>query len=132
VLEGWAANLARGDHYPNVLLAAGVLRLARHFDRALEILRERKQTAPKAWQAACANERAALAWAAGRAAEARSLWEAQPDSVPAWFNRGMAALFSDSPNEARPWFAKALSELPPDGGWHHLGKLYQALAEMRS
>ena len=43
----------------------------------------------------------------------------------------MAALFLDQTAEARTALLQAVAQLPEDSGWHHLGKLYLALAEMR-
>jgi hypothetical protein len=113
-------------------LALGVLRLARQFELSLQLVRVNRAEVPPEWQPAWANEEAALAWHAGRHEEAASVWQAQPDSVPASFNRGMAALFLDRPREARPELARAVAGLPEDNGWHHLACLYLALAEMRS
>jgi len=48
--------------------------------------------------------------------------------VPVLFNRGMAALFLDRPAEARADLRKATERLPESSGWHHLGRLYLALA----
>ena len=48
------------------------------------------------------------------------------------FNRGMAALFLNRAKEARPLLSQAVEQLSEDDGWHHLGRLYLALAEMRS
>ena len=74
-----------------MLLAVGVLRLARQFDLARQLLtrRSRRQVS--------GNEAAALAWHEGKTDEAIRLWNSLPDSVPVLFNRGMAALFSDRP-----------------------------------
>lgn len=128
-LRDWAA---RDQSFPRALLALGALRLARQFDAAAELLREVKAKTPAVWQDALANEEAALAWHAGRADEALRLWQAQPDSVPVLFNRGMAALFSGRPAEARAALSKAVAAIPEDSAWHHLGRLYLALAETRS
>ncbi len=78
--------------YPQVLLAAGVLRLARHFDEAERLLQSTDKI-PAAWQAVRTNEEAALAWHRGQSEKALALWQAQKDSVPVLFNRGMASLF---------------------------------------
>jgi hypothetical protein len=125
-LLDWAGR----DHdYAQALLAAGALRLARHFDRAEELLRAE---APKGWEAVAANERAALAWHRGRHEAALDLWRAQPDSVPVLFNRGMAALFLGRPAEARAALSRAVAGLPETSAWHHLGHLYLALAASRA
>jgi tetratricopeptide (TPR) repeat protein len=113
------------------LLAVGALRLARQFEQAEELLRQCRDEAPAEWQAAVANEEAALAWHRGRAEEAVALWRAQPESVPVLFNRGMAALFLGDSAEARSCLSRAVAGLPEESPWYHLGRLYLALAEMR-
>jgi tetratricopeptide (TPR) repeat protein len=131
-LAEWARQLARKEQYPQTLLAIGTLRLAREFDRAAELLREQEEGTPAEWRAALANEKAALAWHRGDAAEARALWQALPASTPVLFNRGMSALFSNDAPQARAALGEAVARLPEAGPWHHLGRLYLALAEMRS
>jgi tetratricopeptide (TPR) repeat protein len=126
-----AARTAGGGAWPQVLLTLGALRLAKHLDEAEALLRRQQGQVPPAWAAAWANEEASLAWQRGRAEEAAALWQAQAESVPVLFNRGMAALFLGRPAEARPLLRQATEQLPEDGGWHHLGRLYLALAEMR-
>jgi hypothetical protein len=54
-----------------------------------------------------------------------------PATAPAQFNRGMAALFTDRPAAARPLLKAAIAQLPESSAWHHLGRLYLTLAEMR-
>jgi hypothetical protein len=130
-LSEWAGQVAKQGQYPQTLLAIGALRLARHFDRAAELLGEQEATAPSEWRAALANEKAALAWHRGQVDEARALWQALPASVPVLFNRGMSALFSEQAAEARTALREAVAGLPEAGAWHHLGRLYLALAEMR-
>jgi len=125
-LAEWAA----GNEGPaRTLFAAGTLRLARQYDQAAELLRE-TDAAPE-WRDALANEEAALAWHRGRTEEADRLWQAQPESVPVLFNRGMAALFLGRPTEARGWLRRAAEQLSENDAWHHLARLYLALAEMR-
>ncbi len=111
-----------------MLLAAGVLRLAHQFDEAADLLRRKP---PSEWQAAHANEEAALAWHRGRAEEAAALWRRQPESVPVLFNRGMAALFLGDAATARTSLDQAAAALPETGAWHHLARLYLALAAAR-
>ena len=86
---------------------------------------------PPEWRAAWANERAALAWHRGQTKEALSSWQAQEENVPVLFNRGMASLFLNKRANARAFLQQAVDQLP-EGAWHHLGRLYLALAEMRS
>src|SRR5207248_9143430 len=97
----WAAASAREPRYPDILLAVGILRLSRQFDEAAALLHRNQAAAPAPWQAACANEEAALTWHRGQLEEAASLWQKQAATVPVLFNRGMAALFLGKPAEAR-------------------------------
>lgn len=131
-LDDWAAQMTRADQYPHVLLAVAVFRLGRHYERANTLVRKYEPHAPQAWRAAWANERAAIAWHAGRADEAAALWNEQEATEPVLFNRGMAALFSDRAQDARPWLDQAVARLPEESPWFHLGKLYQAIAVMRA
>jgi hypothetical protein len=129
-LAEWAEGVTRTKTYPQALLAVAALRLAREFDAAGRLLTTLKD-APAAWRNVLANEEAALAWHRGDADRAAASWRTQPDSVPVLFNRGVAALFLGQPAEARPVLGKAAAQLPEDGAWHHLARLYLALAEMR-
>jgi hypothetical protein len=130
-LLDWAERTARSDQWPQVLLAVGALRLARQFDRAAEVLKERRAEVPAEWKSAWTNEEAALLWHRGQRAEAAALWRSQPESVPVLFNRGVAALFLNQAVEARTLLRQAAEKLPENGAWHHLARLYLALAEMR-
>ncbi len=128
-LLDWAAEISRPGQSPQLLMAVGMLRLAKQFDRAAEMLRQQQSQAPVEWRLAWANEEAALAWHTGRTEEARALWVAQAPAVPILFNRGMAALFLGQPGEARNSLREAAQQLPEQSGWHHLARLYLALAE---
>ena len=55
----------------------------------------------------------------------------QPDSVPVLFNRGMSALFLGDAATARDALARAAADLPETGAWHHLARLYIAMASAR-
>ena len=112
-------------------MALGALRLAGQFEAAAHLLKKAKAKATPDWQAIWANEEAALAWHRGNLDEAAALWQKQPDSIPALFNRGMAALFLDRAAEARSFLSQAAVQLPEASGWRHLAQLYLALAEMR-
>ncbi len=127
-LVEWARTA--GGH-PETLLAAGVLRLARQFDAAAELLGRAAQPAPAEWRAVHANEEAALAWHRGQAEEAAALWRKQADSVPVLFNRGMAALFLGDGAAAHDALSRAAADLPDTGAWHHLARLYLAMASVR-
>jgi tetratricopeptide (TPR) repeat protein len=128
-LGGWAQQAAVGGNLAHVLVSAGVLRLAGQYDQAGELLDQYRPEGHNRHRAAWDNEKAALAWHRGYYAEAFRLWQAQEGSVPAHFNRGMAALFLKHPAEARTWLAKATAGLGEDSPWYHLGRLYLALAE---
>ncbi len=131
-LGDWVATLVRKQAFPQVLVAVGVLRLARHFDAAEEMLQRQRPDVPTKWQSAWSNEEAALAWHRGQAEEAARRWRAQPESVPVLFNRGMASLFLGQPAEARIGLQQAISQLPEASAWSHLGRLYLALADLQS
>lgn len=130
-LTAWASETADQREFPQLLLAIGALRLARQFDKAETIVQQQRSNVPAEWRSAWANEEAALAWHRGRAEEALTLWQAQADSVPVHFNRGMALLFLSRPAEARVELTQAIAALPETNSWHHLGHLYLTLAEMR-
>jgi hypothetical protein len=121
---------AKGE-FPGVLLALGLLRLAREFDRAAELVERQRAKVPSTWRAAWANEEAALTWHRSQAEEALALWQAQKESAPVLFNCGMAALFLGRPAEGRAALVRAVDQVAEDNPWHHLGRLYLALAEMR-
>lgn len=123
-LREWAVN---SHDYPHMLLAAGILRLARHYVEASELLR-RVADGPAEWQPVRANEEAALAWHRGLAEEALTLWQTQAASVPVLFNRGMASLFLGHPDAARTALNQVVAILPDTSAWYHLGQLYLALA----
>jgi hypothetical protein len=116
------------SEFPRVLLTLGTLRLARQWDAAETLIAEHADRVPAAWSAALANEVAALLWHRGNKAEAVKRWQGLPDSVPVLFNRGMASLFTGRPADARADLRRAVEKLPESSGWHHLGRLYLALA----
>jgi hypothetical protein len=111
--------------FPQMLVTLGALRIARQWDAVETLL---QQPAPAKWAAAWANEAAALLWHRGQKAEALRRWREMPESVPVLFNRGMAALFTGRPTEARADLRRAVEQIPEGSGWHHLGRLYIALA----
>ena len=83
---------------------------------------------PANWAAAWANETAAILWHCGSKAEAAKRWQELPESIPVLFNRGMAALFTGRTDDARANLRRAVAKLPESSGWHHLARLYLALA----
>lgn len=130
-LERSAAATLKAKQYPQALLALGALRLAKQFDQAEKLLKKHEAEVPPAWRAAFANEKAAFCWHRGQTEEAIKLWKSQPEIAPVVFNRGMAALFLGQPAEARTCLSQAVQLIPDQSAWHHLAKLYIALAEMR-
>jgi len=124
----WSKEISGKCQFPEALFAVSVLRLARHHEEADAMLREQRRNVPVQWQAAWANEQAALAWQLGRTGEAADLWKAQAPSAPVVFNLGMAKLFAGDRSEARQNLSKAATLLPEDSSWHHLAELYLALA----
>jgi hypothetical protein len=60
--------------------------------------------------------------------QAARLGPARPARAPVLFHRARAALFLGRPAEARADLRKAVEALPDSTGWHHLGRLYLALA----
>ena len=73
-----------------------------------------------------------MRWAQGKPEKAIALWESLPETPAVLFNRGMAALFLNATAKARDLLKKAVAQIPESDGWHHLGRLYLALAEMRT
>ncbi len=128
-LETWSAQTSKQHRFPECLLALAGCRLARQFDRADALAAEQKEI-PAEWKVAWENERAALLWHRGQAAEALKMWQSQESSVPVLFNRGMASLFLNKRPAARSCLNQAVSQIPEASSWHHLGRLYLALAEM--
>jgi len=131
-LTDWAEQVFAKRQFPQMLLAVGALRLAKQFDLAAKLIALPESAVPAEWRAAWANEQAALAWHAGRHAEARAMWQKLPDSPPVLFNRGMASLFLGDAAEARAALDQAVAQLPEASAWHHLGRLYLTLTETRA
>jgi len=131
-LRNWANTQVQKGDPTETLLAAAVLREAHDLDQAEAILKNQRGLLPESFRPACINEEAALLWQAGRAEQALTLWETLPESAVSFFNRGMALLFLEQTGKAREMLQKAVVLLPENLGWHHLGSLYLALAEMRT
>ena len=126
-LLAWASQ----QHEPGRrLLAAAVLRLAGDFDQgAAPIFR---RLFPLEWQTLLANEEATLAWQRGDGDRAAACGRAQPRVAPVLFNRGMAALFLGRPAEGHcPPHPCRGSPPGATSRWHHLARLYLALATAR-
>lgn len=126
--ENWASSKEQTAAFPRKLLSVGVLRLARMFDAANRALSDLKACAPGHWRSAIANEEAATLWQRGECEAAANVWQSLPECVPALFNRGMSHLFLGRSECARNDLRQAVAQLPESSGWHHLGRLYLALA----
>jgi len=130
-LQEWADAVAARRQFPQMLLALGVLRLARQFETANDYARQHDHHFPSPWRGGWENEKAALAWHAGEANRARQLWEELEPTAPVRFNRGMADLFLGQPSVARTELEGAAAQLPENSAWQHLARLYLTLAAMR-
>ncbi|HLW64451.1 MAG TPA: hypothetical protein VKS79_03965 [Gemmataceae bacterium] len=129
-MDSWAAKASDKKNIAAALTGAGILRLAGQFDAARKVLTILRGQLPIEWKQALANEEAALDWQSGKHEQAYESWNKLPDSAPVCFNRGMAALFLDRADEATAQLKQAIALLPEDNAWHHLARLYLALAEM--
>ena len=131
-LRNWARKQIEKNDFAAILLAAAVLRSANDLDHADEILREGRDRVPEAMRPAFINEEAAMLWQRGDSEKALALWESLPETPASLFNRGMASLFLGLTDKALALLGKAIAQLPENDGWHHLGNLYLALAQMRT
>lgn len=129
-LKDWAEKIGRQGQFPQMLLALGTLRLARHYSEAQAFVQANDSVTPEQWRNAWENEKAALAWHSGHADEARRAWEALQPSLPVLFNRGMAALFTGERGLAKQHLSAAIAQLPENSAWHHLAQLYLTLAQL--
>lgn len=130
-LAAWIEMVARKPQFPQMLLALGVLRLAKHFAEAEAFIRTHDAAVPAEWRTAWENEKAAVAWHGGRWDEARKVWDTLEATVSVLFNRGMAALFTGDPVAAKQHLTAAVAQLPENSAWHHLGRLYLTMAQLR-
>jgi len=126
-LLAWADQVQAKAQFPQALLALGALRLAKQYVKAHDLAKALEAKVPANWQAAWANEKAALLWHQGQADEARSFWQSLAVSTPVLFNRGMADLFLGNTTAARKPLTDAVAQLPEASSWHHLGRLYLTL-----
>ncbi|GIW79902.1 MAG: hypothetical protein KatS3mg105_1709 [Gemmatales bacterium] len=119
-LEDWANETG-------TLQSVAVLRLARRFSSAERLLAEVEKKGTTSAEAV-GNERASLLWHQGQHDRACDIWNELPECVPVLFNRGLACLFGGKKKDASELLKQAISQLPEESAWHHLGQLYQALA----
>lgn len=113
------------------LVAAAVFRLlGRWTDAELILQPDRGEgDGTRSWKALHANEVATLAFVKGEYESALRTWETQPESPAMVFNKGLANLTLGRKERAIGQFQKAISELPADGSWADLARLYQTIAE---
>lgn len=130
-LDHFIDTCVRADEPMPWLIAAGLQRLTGRLEQAERILREKLAHVPQNLLAAWKNEQAAVAWQRGDRSTAIDLWKSLGDLAPALFNRGMAELFADRAASACPLLRAAVEKLPDSSPWHHLGRMYLALAETR-
>jgi hypothetical protein len=130
-LAPWVEEVAQKKQLPQMLLALGALRLAKHFDAANTFIRAHDADIPADWRTGWENEKAAVAWHSGCCEDARKLWDALEPMVPVLFNRGMAALFAGDASAAKQHLNAVIAKLPATSAWHHLGRLYLILADLR-
>lgn len=130
-LIAWTEAVALGHKFPEMLLALGALRLSKQFDEAETFIAKHDASVPATWRNGWENEKAALAWHSGRHDEARQIWDRIEPATPVLFNRGMAALFSNDAASAKQHLSEALAQIAAASAWHHLGRLYLILADLR-
>lgn len=128
-IETWLRGVEKSASGVEALLAVGVLRALRQFGRADKLLTKIEKTLPAKLRSAWTNEKAALLWSCGPRAEALTMWNSLPDSAPVLFNRGVAALFLGDKGAAKSALTAAVTQIDESSGWHHLGRLYLALAQ---
>jgi hypothetical protein len=129
-LRTWVVREAKKRTAASALLAAGVARAAGELDWAAELLADAEALCTGDDRGRWENERAALAWHRGDAADALALWEAMADAPAVRFNRGMALLFLGRYSEACTALTAAIESLPEGNGWRDLAELYRTLAEI--
>jgi hypothetical protein len=127
-LADWVQKNCRQANGPHPLVAAAILRLTGRLNEAGDWLQKHEPAKGDPWRGVWENEAAGLAWHRGQLDQAAQLWIQQADSVPVLFNRGLAALAKDQKELARQSLTRAVEQLPASDGWHHLGRLYLALA----
>jgi hypothetical protein len=127
----WVEEVAKKKQLPQMLLALGTLRLAKQFDAAENFSRVHDAGIPAEWRTGWENEKAALAWHNGRFEDARKIWDALEPTVPVQFNRGMAALFGGDTQTGKQHLTAVIAKVPTASAWHHLGRLYLILCDLR-
>lgn len=125
----WADALIAAPRFPQALVAQGVLRICRQFDRAERLMRAADPIVPESLRATWANEQAALEWSRGRTDAAVAGWR-KLTTLPARFNVALADLFLGRRDAARTGFEALLREMPDTNPWRALAALYATLAQL--
>lgn len=127
--RGWTNKTAKSNAMSALLEAAAARVLGRTAD-AEKLLRQAEQLADTdALKNLVKNELAALGWSTGDRNRAVALWTELSQTAVGAFNLGVSAMATTHKADARNWFQLAASRLPETSGWHHLAKLYLALAQ---
>jgi hypothetical protein len=106
-------------------------RLTGNYENANQLIQSKQSTIPAHLADSWANERATLLWERGFQEQAVPIWDSLPDSAPVLFNRGVAQLVHTNAESAAKHFKAAAAMISESSGWHHLARLYQAIAESR-
>src|SRR5205814_1321451 len=80
-LSAYVEETGQKKNFPQMLIALGALRLAKQFDAADSFIRAQDASIPADWRGAWENEKAAVAWHAGRFDDARKIWDALEPTV---------------------------------------------------
>ncbi|QEL16160.1 tetratricopeptide repeat protein [Limnoglobus roseus] len=124
--RGWTATSAKSP-LANALLQAASARVGGNYAEAERLLAQAETLADETAKTVVENERAALLWQQGQRTAAVAIWKQSDNRVSA-FNLGMAALANGQKSEAHAHLNAAAEQLPESSGWHHLARLYLALA----
>jgi hypothetical protein len=123
----WTAKPAKLPILNHLLNAADARLSGRWSEAEKQLADAEKIASTDAFKTLVKNERAALALAKGDTATATKLWtELSPTAVGA-FNLGVTAMMQNKA-DAKKWFTEAAERLPETSSWHHLAKMYLALA----
>ena len=126
-LRQWVAAAVGGGSAARLLVAAGVAACLGDTLTADAMLAAAEPLCVGAGRIAWENQRAAVRYVAGKAAD----WAAVTGPVGD-YNRGLAALFAGRPGDAVAPLRRAAEALPAGSGWAALAGLYATLAAARS
>ncbi|MFL5327719.1 MAG: hypothetical protein ACJ8C4_02290 [Gemmataceae bacterium] len=130
-ISQFLAKSAASDDPVSWFLAVGMARMTGDYEKAEQLIQAKQSMVPPHLSDAWANERATVLWERGFFEQAVPIWYSLPDSAPVLFNRGVAELVGPNVRFAAKHFKAAVAMLAESSGWHHLGRLYLAIAESR-